>query len=79
VLDAGCGEGLLLDCLALDRFTYTGCDLSPTAIERARKRHNTANLVACSSDAFEPARGEQYDAIVLNEVLATLERPFVRV
>lgn len=40
VLDVGCGQGRLLDFIAVDRLTsYTGIDLSPTALERGRQLH----------------------------------------
>lgn len=38
ILDVGCGTGLLLSHLDRDA-TYVGVDISPTAIEAARRRH----------------------------------------
>lgn len=38
ILDVGCGTGLLLDHLRHD-VGYVGVDISPTAVEAARKRH----------------------------------------
>lgn len=74
VLDAGCGEGLLVDYLDLGRLTYTGFDLSTTAIDRARKRYSGVTLFPCSLDEFAPANGEKYDIIVFNEVLTSIDR-----
>lgn len=74
ILDAGCGEGLLIDYLDIGRLRYTGFDLSPTAIDRARKRYGGVTLFSCSLDDFRPANGEKYDVIVFNEVLTSLDR-----
>jgi 2-polyprenyl-3-methyl-5-hydroxy-6-metoxy-1,4-benzoquinol methylase len=75
ILDAGCGEGVLLDYLAIDRFQYTGFDLSPTAIDRARRRHGSADLLVCSLEDFAPPEGVRYDLIVFNEALTSLKNP----
>jgi 2-polyprenyl-3-methyl-5-hydroxy-6-metoxy-1,4-benzoquinol methylase len=74
VLDAGCGEGLLLEYLNIDRIRYTGFDISPTAIHRACQRYRSANLFSCSLDDFAPPAGDRYDIIIFNEVLTSLER-----
>jgi 2-polyprenyl-3-methyl-5-hydroxy-6-metoxy-1,4-benzoquinol methylase len=73
ILDAGCGEGLLIEYLDLGRYRYTGVDLSSTAIHRARQRHSAANLLSCSLEDFAPAGDDRYDLIIFNEVLATLK------
>lgn len=73
ILDAGCGEGGLLEYLGLSRLQYTGFDLSPTAIDRARQRYRGINLICCSLDEFVPRQGERYDVIVFNEVLTSLK------
>lgn len=73
ILDAGCGEGLLLDYLDIDRFRYTGFDLSPTAIARARRRNVDGNLLCCSLDDFTAPQGTLYDLIIFNETLTSLK------
>jgi 2-polyprenyl-3-methyl-5-hydroxy-6-metoxy-1,4-benzoquinol methylase len=73
ILDAGCGEGVLLEYLDIDRFQYTGFDLSPTAIDRARRRYEGGNLLCCSLDDFTPLQGRRYDLIIFNEVLTSLK------
>lgn len=44
VLDIGCGTGENAIWLARQGFDVTGCDLSPTAIERAKKKAAAANV-----------------------------------
>jgi SAM-dependent methyltransferase len=44
VLDIGCGTGENSIWLAQQGFDVTGCDLSPTAIERAKKNAVAANV-----------------------------------
>ncbi len=75
VLDAGCGTGVLVDHLDIERLQYTGFDVSPTAIAQARDRHPGASLLTSSFEDFVCPAGVRYDVIVFNEVLATLERP----
>lgn len=75
VLDAGCGEGVLIDYLDLNRFTYCGFDVSPTAIERARLRHADVQLQVASAESFVPPEHEKYDVIAFSEVLAQVESP----
>ena len=73
VLDAGCGEGMLIEYLDMNRLHYTGFDVSPTAIDRARQRYGGAYFVCCSLDDFTPPHGERYDLIIFNEVLTSLK------
>jgi len=72
VLDAGCGQGLLAAYLDLGRLRYTGFDVSPTAIRRAREIRKDIDYFVCSLDDFSCAP-ESYDMVVFNEVLSTLE------
>jgi 2-polyprenyl-3-methyl-5-hydroxy-6-metoxy-1,4-benzoquinol methylase len=75
ILDAGCGEGVLIDYLDPSRIEYTGFDLSPTAIDRARQRYCVGNLCSCPIETFIPPENERYDVIVFNEVLSQVEHP----
>jgi 2-polyprenyl-3-methyl-5-hydroxy-6-metoxy-1,4-benzoquinol methylase len=72
VLDVGCGEGVLLDYLDLGRIDYTGFDVSPTAVERARARAQepSAILFVASMDEFEPSHDQRFDMIIFNESLS---------
>ena len=76
VLDVGCGDGNLIEHLdGLGLAGYTGVDLSPTAVERARARSSGEGieLVVADAERWEPPG--RYDAIVLNESLYYFERP----
>lgn len=75
ILDAGCGEGVLVDYLDLSRIAYTGFDLSPTAIDRARQRYGGLNLFSSPIETFIPPENERFDIIVFNEVLSQLGHP----
>jgi 2-polyprenyl-3-methyl-5-hydroxy-6-metoxy-1,4-benzoquinol methylase len=75
VLDAGCGEGVLIDYLDLNRFKYCGFDISPTAIERAQLRHANVELLVASAENFIPRDNDKYDVIAFTEVLAQVESP----
>lgn len=75
VLDAGCGEGVLIDYLDKGRIQYTGFDVSPTAIERARVAYPNVDLLSCSIEEFAPPEGVLYDLVAFNDSLATLEAP----
>ena len=46
-LDVGCGTGDNAIWLAQQHFVVTGCDISPTAIEKAKEKVSTSN-VNCS-------------------------------
>jgi SAM-dependent methyltransferase len=39
VIDWGCGDGQVLDLIRLEDAIYTGIDVSPTIVERMRKRY----------------------------------------
>ncbi len=75
ILDAGCGEGVLIDYLDATRIEYTGFDISPTAIKRALERYPKMHLLSCSMEEFIPPSGEQYDQVIFNDSLATLANP----
>jgi 2-polyprenyl-3-methyl-5-hydroxy-6-metoxy-1,4-benzoquinol methylase len=74
VLDAGCGQGVLLDHLDLSRLNYVGFDISATAVSRIRPRPEVT-LHVSSVDAFEGSPDERYEAVVFNEVLSQIARP----
>lgn len=68
LLDAGCGEGGLLEYLDQAALDYVGFDLSPTAVDGARKRLARGRLTVCGFDEFAAA-ADSFDAIVFNESL----------
>ena len=57
LLDAGCGEAILVDYLDVGRFEYTGFDLSPTAIGRAHSRLRGGTAFVGNIEEFEPPQG----------------------
>lgn len=75
VLDAGCGEGVLIDYFDPARIEYTGFDLSPTAIQTAKERHPGMCLSSCAIEAFVPPEGVRYDVVIFNDSLSTLGQP----
>jgi 2-polyprenyl-3-methyl-5-hydroxy-6-metoxy-1,4-benzoquinol methylase len=75
VLDAGCGEGVLIDYLDLGRLEYVGFDISETAIARARLRAPDARLLISGIDEFPIDQERPYDTIIFNEVLPAVQDP----
>lgn len=73
ILEMGVGSGAVL--LALARIygpgRYVGVDISPLAVESARKNaeRNGIDVDIRQSDLFEAVRGERFDAIVFNAPL----------
>lgn len=76
LLDAGCGDGGLIDYLDLARFAYFGFDRSATATGRARQRHAGAKIAHCTFDEFAPTRDQKFDVVVFNESLQYVDQPF---
>ncbi len=76
ILDVGCGEGILIDYLHGDGYSYyLGVDISTAAIKKAQERQNHRTAF-CSTDILEiDLRDEKFDVIILNEVLYYLKDP----
>jgi SAM-dependent methyltransferase len=79
VLDAGCGEAILVRHLPADCIReYVGVDRSQTALDcapRARVGDLRMQLVCADLDSYTPPAGESFDALVFNEVLYNLASP----
>ena len=73
LLDYGCGIGLFLDVARERGFDACGVDLSPDAVQEARRR-GLAAWVGAPADVPEIAAGG-FDVITLWSVLAHLPRP----
>jgi 2-polyprenyl-3-methyl-5-hydroxy-6-metoxy-1,4-benzoquinol methylase len=75
VLDAGCGQGVLLRRLPDSCYSrYVGVDVSGSAIAVAQKQQNErSTFIAASCDEYSPA--QHFDVIVFNEVLCCLRDP----
>jgi 2-polyprenyl-6-hydroxyphenyl methylase/3-demethylubiquinone-9 3-methyltransferase len=82
ILDLGCGGGVLSEALAGLGARVTGIDLSPTAIEAAR-RHARVTGGKCldieyrnvSADALVKENTKPFDAIFCSEVLEHVDDP----
>lgn len=77
ILDVGCGQGVLLDELAVHGYDeYLGLDLSEVAVERGRRRRALrARFVAANAETWRPDDGVRFDAVVLNECIYYFEEP----
>jgi 2-polyprenyl-3-methyl-5-hydroxy-6-metoxy-1,4-benzoquinol methylase len=79
VLDAGCGQGVLL-CRLSDSYysRYVGIDLSDSAIAVARQQQNPrSTFLTADCEQYSPT--ERFDVIVFNEVLMCLRDPLCTV
>lgn len=75
ILDVGCGDGVLADHLSdNDIAGYTGVDIAPAAVERARARARS-KLAFEIGDACSYIPQRSFDAIVYNECLYYLPSP----
>lgn len=75
ILDVGCGEGLLLDCLEGCGYQkYVGIDFSEVALRNASKRANAkTSFVNGPAESFSP--DDLFESIVFNELLYCLTDP----
>jgi trans-aconitate methyltransferase len=76
LLDAGCGDGGLIEYLDLARFGYVGFDRSAAAISRARQRPGNPNVAQSTFDDFRPASDRKFEIVVFNESLQFAADPF---
>lgn len=77
VLEAACAEGHLTAALAPRAQELLALDISPVALERARRRAPSARFVEADLLTWEPGADAPFDAIVVAEVLYYLDRPGV--
>ncbi len=75
VLDAGCGQGVLLGRLPGNCYSrYVGIDLSGSAIAVAQKRQDErSSFLVADCESYSPVG--HFDVIVFNEVLCCLVDP----
>lgn len=72
VLDVGCGSGFFTRiALAAGCRTYTGADITPTAVERLRERHPGQSFVVADigAETLPPALGGTFDVVLCIDVL----------
>jgi SAM-dependent methyltransferase len=62
VLDIGCGYGRVAREFIMKGHRYTGLDVSPEAIARARIEHSTGKFICADLSQWKPLR--RYDAIL---------------
>ena len=75
VLDVGCGEGILLECLGESGYCkFVGLDISQTAVDRAENRQFPRSVFV-KADAQDYRCNEMFDVIVFNEVLYYFHEP----
>lgn len=73
VLDIGCGIGAVAHSVAeRTNAQVTGIDLSETNITLARQRHAHPNITYVVGDVLLALPGEQYDVVILSNVLEHL-------
>lgn len=66
VVDLGCGTGLLLDLVPLASTSYTGIDISPAMLDRAREKHPGHRFVVgdIEADDIASVSDESADVVV---------------
>lgn len=69
VLDLGCGEGAFALVLAAAGARTTAADVSPAALERARRRPGMPEAVLLAEDAELPFAEAAFDVVWAGEVL----------
>lgn len=75
VLDLGCGEGVLLGYLNLDRVSqYTGIEPSATAIASVVLKRPQDKAVRTTVDQYQPGAAH-WNVIVMSEILYYLQDP----
>ena len=73
VLDIGCGNGYIASRLAEKALAVTGIDFNLERITFAQKQFSRDNLQFITGDATAYAYKENYDALVLSNVLEHIE------
>jgi 2-polyprenyl-3-methyl-5-hydroxy-6-metoxy-1,4-benzoquinol methylase len=75
VLDVGCGEGVLMDYLNLEKISqYTGIDPSATAVSNVVLKRSQDNVERTTVEQYQAGQ-LSCDVIVLSEVLYYLQDP----
>jgi SAM-dependent methyltransferase len=71
VLDIGCAQGGFAGVLGehLKRISYTGVDISPEMIEKAKARHPKQRFFCCPEGDLTPLGGETFDLVLVLGIL----------
>lgn len=77
-LEVGCAEGLFTERLAPLAKELVALDISPVALERARRRCPGVRFEEADLRRWSPASGSRFETIVLGDVLYYLDKPLVQ-
>lgn len=75
VLDLGCGDGLLGQCLHPSGYRIDGADVSPKALSLCEKTYRQTQRLDLDVDPSPEAWRDAFDAVVCLEVLEHLREP----
>ena len=73
ILDAGCGNGWLVNELSTQYKTVCGIDISPDLIKEAQNAYPGLNFQIADVSSSLPFEKHSFDAIILNMVLHNVE------
>ncbi|AKB19740.1 methyltransferase domain-containing protein [Methanosarcina sp. WWM596] len=72
IIDIGCGEGFIVNCL--NRTDITGVDISKNALDIAKRKNPGCNF--CTGSVYDLAfKKNSFDLVIATEVLEHLESP----
>ena len=71
VLDVGCAQGGFAGVLGehLKSFSYTGVDISPEMIAKAKARHPAQRFFCCPEGDLTALKGERFDLVLVLGIL----------
>jgi len=72
LLDAGCGTAIAYEHFK-NRYSYTGIDVTPLMIERAKEKFPEGNFIC--KDVLELVGWERRDAVLSSDVLIHVDAP----
>ena len=73
ILDIGCGKGAFTHLLKKSNNTVKGCDISETAIKKAKSKFPHISFFTASSTDLMQEYHEHHDLIILMEILSYIK------